>query len=135
MSNEMITKSIRLTTSEAKELARAAEQSTATEAALMKKWVLEGLQAQKVEQAVQAYAQGKIDLRGGAALADVSYNRFLSEVQSRRIVILEDPAFLEHLRDLAELIKDDNLQGAVQVVLDTSERFNRDDIEWGLKGD
>jgi hypothetical protein len=120
MSNEMITKSIRLTTSEANELARAAEQSTATEAALMKKWVLEGLRAQKVEQAVQAYAQGKVDLRDGAALANVSYNRFLSEVQARRIVILEDSTFLDRLQGLAELFKDSELKNAVQAVQDAS---------------
>lgn len=120
MSNEMITKSIRLTTSEANELERAAEQSTATEAALMKKWVLEGLRAQKVEHAVQAYAQGKVDLRGGAALADVSYNRFLSEVQARRIVVLEDPAFLDRLPGLAGLFVDNELQSAIQAVRDAS---------------
>jgi predicted HTH domain antitoxin len=120
MSNEMITKSIRLTTAEANELARAAEQSTATEAALMKKWVLDGLRAQKVEQAVQAYAQGKVDLRGGASLADVSYNRFLSEVQARRIVILEDPAFLDRLPGLAGLFAGNELQSAIQAVRNAS---------------
>ena len=102
MSNQMITKSVRLTPNEAEELSRIANQSAASEAALMKKWVLDGLQSQKITQATQAYAEGKVDLRAGALMAGVTYNRFLHEVQSRRIIILEDPAFLERLYTLAE---------------------------------
>lgn len=114
MSSEMITKSIRLTAAEAEELARVAQQAAATEAALMKKWVLEGLQTQKIDYAVQSYAQGKVDLRGGAALAGVSYNRFLDEVQARCIVILEDDAFLERLSTLAEMFDNGDLLDATQ---------------------
>ena len=33
--------------------------------------------------------------RAGAALAGISYNRFLGEAQARRVVILEDPAFVD----------------------------------------
>ena len=80
----------------------------------MKKWVLGGLQVQKIDQAVQAYAQGKVDLRAGAALAGVAYNRFLEEVQARRVIILEDPAFLDRLQDLAELFHNDDLQDAAR---------------------
>jgi len=116
MSTTLITKSVRLTPEEADELARIAQQTAATESALMKKWVLEGLRAQKLEHAIQAYTRREVDLRGGAALAGVSYNRFLREVQARHIVILEDSAFLDRLYELAETFENPELQEAIRKV-------------------
>lgn len=116
MSTTLITKSVRLTPDEADELARIARQTAATESALMKKWVLEGLRAQKLERAIQAYMRREVDLRGGAALAGVSYNRFLREVQARHIVILEDSAFLDRLYELAETFENSELQDAIRKV-------------------
>lgn len=116
MSTTLITKSVRLTPEEADELARIAQQTAATESALMKKWVLEGLRAQKLEHAIQAYMRHEVDLRGGAALAGVSYNRFLREVQARHIVILEDSAFLDRLYELAETFENPELQDAIRKV-------------------
>ena len=116
MSTTLITKSVRLTPDEADELARIARQTAATESALMKKWVLEGLRAQKLERAIQAYMRREVDLRGGAALAGVSYNRFLREVQARHIVILEDSAFLDRLYELAETFENPELQEAIRKV-------------------
>ena len=112
----MITKSVRLTPAEAQELARAAQQTAATESALMKKLILEGLQAQKLDRAIQAYMRREVDLRGGAALAGVSYNRFLHQVQARHIVILEDQTFLERLYDLAETVENRELQETIREV-------------------
>jgi hypothetical protein len=116
MSVMMITKSVRLTPDEAQELARAAQQTAATESALMKKLILEGLQAQKLDRAIQFYMRREVDLRGGAALAGVSYNRFLRQVQARHIVILEDQTFLERLYDLAETFENLELQEAIREV-------------------
>ena len=116
MSVTMITKSVRLTPAEAQELARAAQQTAATESALMKKLILEGLQAQKLDRAIQAYMRREVDLRGGAALAGVSYNRFLHQVQARHIVILEDQTFLERLYDLAETVENRELQETIREV-------------------
>ena len=116
MSVMMITKSVRLTPAEAQELAHAAQQTAATESALMKKLILEGLQAQKLDRAIQAYMRREVDLRGGAALASVSYNRFLRQVQARHIVILEDQTFLERLYDLAETFENRELQEAIREI-------------------
>lgn len=101
MSTPTVTKSIRLTPEESDELTRLAERTASTEAALMKKWVREGMEAQKLEFAIQAYMRRKTDLRGGAAMAGVPYNRFLREVQARNIVILENDRFLDRLTFLA----------------------------------
>ena len=116
MSTTPVTKSVRLAPDEAEELARIARQTAATESALMKKWVLEGLRAQKLERAIQAYMRREVDLRGGAALAGVSYNRFLREVQARHIVILEDSTFLDRLYELAETFENPQLQEAIRKV-------------------
>ena len=116
MSTSTVTKSIRLTPEESDELTKLAEQTASTEAALMKKWVLEGIEAQKLEFAIQAYMQRRTDLRGGAAMAGVAYNRFLREVQARNIVILENDRFLDHLAFLAEAFDNKTLRQAVERV-------------------
>ncbi|MCC9076249.1 hypothetical protein FKZ61_009015 [Litorilinea aerophila] len=117
MSTATVTKSIRLSPEEAEELARLSAQTATPEASLMKQWVREGMRTRKIELAVQAYMQRKVDLRGGAAMAGVSYNRFLRELQSRNIVVLEDDQFLERLASLAETFDDEELRLAVQHAL------------------
>ena len=60
--------------------------------------------------------QRKTDLRGGAALAGISYNEFLQEVQARNIVVFENPQFLDELEFLANAFANETLQKAVQKV-------------------
>lgn len=109
----VVTKSIRLSSQEARELATISKRSAASEAALMKKWLLQGLQNEKMERAVQAYMQRKTDLRGGAVLAGVSYNRFLHEVQMRNIVVLDEEGFEDRLHQLASAFDDNILKTAL----------------------
>jgi len=116
MNPTTITKSIRLSPSESAEIIRLSEKFGMSEAALMKKWVLDGIRAQNLEIALQAYMQRKIDLRGGAALAGISYHEFLQEVQARNIVVLENDQFLDELQFLADAFADETLQKAVQKV-------------------
>ncbi len=116
MGQTAITKSIRLAPNEAKELGQLSEKTALSEAALMKKWVLEGIRAEKLEQAVQAYMRRKVDLRAGAAMAGVSYHRFMREIEERNIVILEETGFFERLEFLADAFNDEQLRKAVQAV-------------------
>jgi predicted HTH domain antitoxin len=116
MSQATITKSIRLSPSEATEVANLSKERTLSEAVLMKKWILEGIRAEKMEMAIQAYMQRKTDLRGGATLAGVSYNRFMDEVQKRNIIILEDDHFLDSLEFLANAFDSSDLREAVRKV-------------------
>ncbi len=67
---------------------------------------------EKLEQAIQAYIDRKVDLRSGALMAGVSYNRFMSEVVARNTVILEEDGFLERLEFLAEAFDDNGLRNA-----------------------
>lgn len=114
-----VTKSIRLSPQEAEELATISQQSAASEAALMKKWLLQGLQEEKVERAIRAYMQRKTDLRAGAALAGVSYNRFFREVQTRNIVVLDEEGFEERLHRLADMFDDNTLKAALSARIDS----------------
>jgi predicted HTH domain antitoxin len=116
MSQTTVTKSIRLSPTESAELTRLSEQKALSEAALMKKWIQEGIQTEKLELAIQAYMQRKTDLRGGAAIAGISYNRFMDEVQKRNIIILEDDHFLDNLASLADAFNDETLRKAVEKV-------------------
>lgn len=109
-----VTKSIRLTLAESEEIAMLSAQSAISEAALMKKWMLDGLQAYKLNLALQAYMDRRVDLRGGAQLAGVSYNRFLHEIESRNIVVLDDEGFLEQLAFLAERFESEPLKRALR---------------------
>lgn len=122
MSETTITKSIRVSPEESQEIRHLSETSAISEAALMKKWVLAGIQAQKLDNAIQAYTQGKTDLRNGAAIAGVSCNCFWHEIQARNIVVLDNDYFLDELAFLAEAFKDEVLAKAVERMLVDSER-------------
>ncbi len=111
-----VTKSVRFTRAEAEMLNNAAQLTAINESALMKKWILEGIQTQKLILAVQAYMERETDLRGGAAMAGVSYNRFLNELQKRNIVVLEDDYFLDRLAELADAFNNETLRQAVEQI-------------------
>lgn len=116
MSTKSVTKSIRLLPEEAEELSRICEAGPFSEAALMKKWVLEGMRLYKLEQGVQAYMKGEVDIREGAQMTGVSYNRFLRELERRHVTILDDPHFLEGLIFLGEAFEVPELVRAAQKV-------------------
>lgn len=116
MNTTMVTKSVRFLPEEFEELARLSRVSAVSESALMKQWILDGIRAKKLELAILAYMERRTDLRGGAMMADVSYNRFLREVQERNIVVLENDDFLDELALLADAFKSQTLRAAVDQV-------------------
>ncbi len=114
MSLATITKSIRLSPQESAELTLLSEQNSLSESALMKKWIQDGIQAEKMERAIRAYMDRTTDLRGGAVIAGVSFNHFMHEVESRRIVIVDDDGhFLDRLSFLAEAFDAQDLRKAI----------------------
>jgi predicted HTH domain antitoxin len=121
MSQTTITKSVRLSPVEAAKLARLSDKQAQSESSLIKKWILQGIQAEQMELAIQAYMRRMTDLRGGAAMAGVSYNRFMAEVQRRNIVILEDDHFLDNLEYLAVAFDNPALQAAVRTLREETE--------------
>lgn len=116
MTIALITKSVRFLPEESEELARLSQTSAVSESTLMKQWILEGIRAKKLDLAIHAYMERKTDLRGGARMADVSYNRFLREVEARHIVVLERDDFLDELAVLAEMFDSEPLRNAVNQV-------------------
>jgi hypothetical protein len=120
MSEKKVRKSIRLSPTQAKELARLSTQTALPESVLLKKWILEGIRAEKMDLAVEAYMKRRTDLRGGAAMAEVSYDRFMHEVESRNLVILDDDHMLESLSFLADTFHDAILKNAIRKVLQES---------------
>ena len=99
----LITKSIRLTPEEAEKVGAALSLLPGSEAAILKSWVLEGAEQTRIEQAVQAYSKGLIDIREGAQRAGLPYLEFIRELERRRIALVEDPqGFIEGVSALAE---------------------------------
>jgi predicted HTH domain antitoxin len=109
-----------LSSDESNQLAELSRRTAVTEAGLMKQWIREGMLAKKIELAIQSYMERKTDLRGAASMAGVSYNRFLREVQSRNIVILEEENFLERMTFLADTFEDEALQEAINKIFTNS---------------
>lgn len=118
MGTKMVRKSIRFSQVEAQELSTLSKQSAIPEATLLRKWIINGIKAEKLERAIQAYQKRHTDLRGGAAMAGVSYNRFMREIEARNIVILDDTDhFYESLLALADDFDAPNLRKAVEAAL------------------
>lgn len=111
-----ITKSVRLTPEEAAELDRVCREEPVTEAALLKKWVLDGLRQWKLDRAVNAYARREVSLREGAAMAEVPLNAFMAEVERRSVVIMDvdEVTFHENLERLGRQFDLPNLARAAR---------------------
>lgn len=90
-----MTKSIRLTEDEARTLSELVEDHAASESALMRQWVLRGMRQFRIEQAVAAYQRDEVDLREGAAMADIPIAVFVEELATRRVAILTDPVAMQ----------------------------------------
>lgn len=76
----------------------------------------ESEQSRKLDLAIQAYINNEVDLRGGAAMAELPYNRFYREVQARNIIIVDEEYFLDELDFLAGAFGNEELQKAVNRV-------------------
>ena len=78
--------------------------------------VTKSIRLTHLERAIRAYMERETDLRGGAAIAGVSFNRFLHEIQKRHIIILEDDHFLDRLAGLADAFDSEPLRQAIEQV-------------------
>jgi hypothetical protein len=85
-----VTKSIRLTPEEADELGRLVEGTAYAEAALLRQWVLVGMQQFRVAEAIRAYQEGHVDVRTAAERARLPVAVLLEEMAARKVAVLED---------------------------------------------
>src|SRR5262249_58007214 len=86
-----ITKSIRLTPEEAADLAQLVAGTAYAEAALLRQWVLTGMQQFRVAEAIRAYQEGGVDVAQAAAQARLPVALFVDELAARRVALLEQP--------------------------------------------
>ncbi|WP_089943593.1 hypothetical protein [Candidatus Entotheonella palauensis] len=85
-----VTKSIRLTETEAEDVAQLVEGTAYAEAALLRQWVLEGMQRFRVTEAIRAYQEGRIDLEQAAQQARLPMAIMLNEMADRKVAVLEE---------------------------------------------
>src|SRR5215475_15600673 len=86
-----VTKSIRLTTEEADDLAQLVTGTAYAEAALLRQWVLVGMQQFRVVEAIRLYQDGYVDIRQAAARARLPVAILLDEMAARKVAILDQP--------------------------------------------
>jgi hypothetical protein len=86
-----VTKSIRLTTEEAEDLAQLVTGTAYAEAALLRQWVLAGMQQFRIIEAIRMYQDGHVDIHQAAARARLPVAILLNEMAARRVAILDQP--------------------------------------------
>ena len=100
---KLITKSIRLNPAEDEVLKQLSQQEGVSEAALLKRFVHEGMAAYRLEQAITAYQRGEADLSAAAKFAGISVYHLMTELKQRDIVPpAEAEKFIDGLKTLVE---------------------------------
>ena len=108
MPAKRVTKSIRLTQDETAELARLVEGTAYAEAALLRQWVLTGMQQFRVAEAIRAYQEGHVEIGQAAEQAHLPVAMFLEELAARKVAVLDAPdAFGLGLAALRETFGDE----------------------------
>src|SRR5438132_14064814 len=86
-----VTKSIRLTTEEADDLAQLVTGTAYAEAALLRQWVLTGMQQFRIVEAIRLYQDGHAAIHQAAACARLPIAILLDEMAARKIAIFDQP--------------------------------------------
>ena len=81
----------RLRPEEADELAHLVENTAYSEAALKRQWVLVGMKGFRVSEAIRAYQEAEVDLRGAAERARLPVAVLLEEMAARKVAVLDAP--------------------------------------------
>ena len=100
-----VTKSIRLTTEEAEDLAQLVTGTAYAEAAILRQWVRAGMQQFRVVEAIWLYQDGYVDIPPAAVRARLPIAIVLDEMATRKVVLLDQPdAFGPDLEALREAL-------------------------------
>lgn len=84
---KMHSKSVRLTEAEAALLRQISEAELISEAALMRKFVLEGLRRYRLDHAIKQYQEGELDLSSAAQVAGIAILELMGELHRRGVDI------------------------------------------------
>jgi hypothetical protein len=94
-----VTRTVRLTESEARAFAEFARAEGVSEASLLRQWFVEALRRARIERATAAYRRDEVDLRDGAAMADLPIGVFVEELAARDVAMLDLPGSFERGMD------------------------------------
>jgi hypothetical protein len=86
-----VTKSIRLTEEEAIALAQLVDGTAYAEAALLRQWVLTGMQQFRLTEAIRAYQEGRVNVWQAAEQAHLPIAVLLEEMAAHKVAVLEGP--------------------------------------------
>lgn len=98
-----VTKSIRLSEDESRMLADLSSREHLAEGTLLRKLVLDALDAYQLQQAVLDYERGEINLGEAAIRAGVGLQRMMAELERRGVGLGTADHVAESLENLAEL--------------------------------
>jgi cytochrome c peroxidase len=84
-----VTKSVRLTEAEAEELAQLVADTAYAEAALLRQWVLSGMQHFRLTEAIRAYQDGRLNIDQAAQQANLPVAVLLEEMAARKVAVID----------------------------------------------
>jgi hypothetical protein len=102
----VLTKSIRLTDEEAKDLEAFVRENGEVEAAVLKRAALRGLREDRIDHAILVYLRGEGSERA-AAIANLPRARFIDLLAERGVRVLDRPSTLADELDLIAGLADD----------------------------
>jgi len=118
-----MTKSIRLVPEEGELLKRISQRQGMSEGAMMRKLILDGLARYRLEEAVQAYRRGELDLGAAARHAGISIYYMMTELQQRDITMpAAQEKFLDGLGTLAQAF--DGSESLAHAIAEARQEFN-----------
>lgn len=101
--NNLIMKSVRLEVDEGVILARISHREGISEAAILRRFIRDGLSRYRVDEALALYERGEIDMRAAARHAGISMYQMMAELQRRDNAPAEaNEKFIDGLQTLAE---------------------------------
>lgn len=127
MSEDHVTKSIRLAPDESASLHDLAERLQCSESSLLRRFALEGLRQVWLDEGILAYTKGRATESQAADLARLPETEFVEQLRLRGILgpgyLDGDPsAFLDGVQRLAHMFGDENLALAVDAVRSAQEQ-------------
>lgn len=110
-----VTKSIRLSEEEAQWVKAVARDEHLSEASVMKRMILKGIEEYRLERAIRAYADREISLSEAARFASLSIRKVMAELEKRGIPLYSsEEAFRSGLGYLAETFGNRKLSEALE---------------------
>lgn len=103
VAQNVVTKSVRLSQQDSQLLSEISKQEGVSEAAVLKRFVRNGLVHYRLDEAIAAYERGEADLPAAAHYADISIYQMMTELQKRDITPpAANEKFLDGLKTLVE---------------------------------